>query len=72
MPTVTIDLTGPQAARVADAYGDKLGLGVPVNMAQFKAHLIEEIKGVVRGYEHRVAINAAVAAVAPPEPIDPT
>ena len=72
MPTITIDLTGPQATRVAAAYGNYLELGAPADMAQFKAHIIKEIQNTVLAYEHREAINAAVAAVVPPASIDPT
>ena len=70
MPTLTINLTAPQAARVATAYGKELGLvddtdpenPIPrdADMDEVKAKVINQIKGVVFGQE-RTALVAAVA-----------
>ena len=70
MPTLTIDFTAPQAARIAAAYGKELGLvddtdpenPVPrdANMAEVKHKVIQQIKGVVFRQE-RAALVAAVA-----------
>ena len=73
MPTLTINFTADQASRIAAAYGDKIVHGgAPLTMAQFKAHLIAEMKSTVLSYETRQAHRAAVAAAPKPASIDPT
>lgn len=72
MPTLTIDFTAPHATRLAAAYGAKMGLSGPCNMAEFKAYLMKEFRSEVLAYETREAYNAAIAAAQVPSPIDPT
>lgn len=69
MPTLTIDITAPHAARLATAMGNKLGLPGDANMADAKADVIQYLKGIVRSYETQQAAKAATDAVGN---IDPT
>lgn len=62
MPSLTITVTTEQAQRVADAYGDKLGLNGPATMADVKSALIAEMKTVVRNYELGRAYRAVTVA----------
>lgn len=63
MATVTITTTGPQDARLAPAFGDKLNLGRDATVAEVKAWLIAELQAVVRDYEFRQA-QAAITTSA--------
>lgn len=69
MPTLTIEITGPHAQRIATAFGAKHGSGRDATMAEFKADVTQYIKGVVRSYETEQAARAAADAV---EDIDPS
>lgn len=68
MPTLTIDITAPHAARLATALGNKLGLPGDATLADAKADVINYLKGVVRSYETQVAATAAADAVGNIEP----
>ena len=60
MATVTITTTAPQDARLAPAYGAKLGLGRNATTAEVKAYLIGVLQADVRNYEFQIA-QAAIA-----------
>ena len=69
MSTLTITTDSGQDARLAPAFGNKLGLEGNANAAQIKADIIEYIKGVVHSYETRQAAIAAADGVVPmPDP----
>lgn len=68
MATLTINTTGAQDARIAAAWGARLGLGGPANAAQVKAAIIDmAIRSVVQDYEQRLS-NQGFAFTA----LDPT
>lgn len=72
MATVTITTTAPQDARLAPAYGYKLGLkdasGNPRNAttADVKAYLIDVLQADVRNYEYEQAKEGIVTTVFAP------
>lgn len=69
MATLTITTAGPQDARIAAAFGAKLGLEGNANGAQIKADIVAYVKGVVQSYESQQAAIAAANAVVPmPDP----
>lgn len=51
MATVTITTDAAQDARLAPAFGAKLGLGRNATTAEVKADLIAYLRGVVQTYE---------------------
>lgn len=59
MPDLTISMTAPQAARVAAALGDAMGLEQPASMAEAKTFIIGRLKSITRAYERR-QLEAAV------------
>jgi hypothetical protein len=63
MATVTINTTGAEDARIAPAYGAKLGLQRNATAAEVKAALIQSIRDTVLIYEQAQAAQAAAAAV---------
>ena len=65
MAVLTITTTGAQDARIAPAFGAKLGLVGNATGAQIKADLIAYVKGVVQGYETQQAAVAAANSVVP-------
>ena len=75
MGTLTINTTGAQDTRIVAAFTDKLkpvdGSGNPRNAtaADIKAHMVQQLRGIVHTFETRVANEAASAGVTP---IDPT
>lgn len=66
MPTLTIEVTTAQAQRIAAAYGEIFTPpGKPLasaTMAQVRSAIIEELKRVVRNYEHQQGIKAIVVS----------
>jgi hypothetical protein len=61
MPRITIEFTGANATRIADAYGAVLNIdGAPATGPQVKAVLVENIKQVVRSQERAAAERAAL------------
>lgn len=69
MPTLTINITAPHAARLATALGNKLGLPGDANLADAKNEIVQHLRGIVRSYETQVAAVAATDAV---QDINPT
>lgn len=61
MATVTINTTAPDDARLAPAFGAKLGLPGNASTAQVKADLIAYMAKVVQDYEREQAIRALAA-----------
>lgn len=57
MPTLTITTTGPQAARIAAAYGAVLGLGRNATEPEVKAEVIRHLRAVVISQEQQTAIR---------------
>lgn len=74
MPIITIDLTAAQAQRLAPAFKEETGIpegaGAPT-IADVKAYLIDHLKTMVRQYERREAMKAAVSGIADPTAFDP-
>jgi hypothetical protein len=68
MPTQTITTTAQDAADIADAVGDALGLSGPASAAQVKDYQIDGLRQLVRAYKRKKAI----AALTPPADIAPT
>ena len=69
MAVLTITTTAPQDARIAPAFGAKLGLEGNANAAQVKADVIQYVKSVVQSYETQQAAVAAADGVVPmPDP----
>ncbi len=60
MATVTITTTAAQDARLAPAYGAKLGLGRNATVAEVKAYLISVLQADVRNYEYVQAQQSIV------------
>lgn len=58
--SVTISTDSGQDARLAPAFGDKLGLGRNATAAEVKADLISYMRGVVLNYETEQAKKAIV------------
>lgn len=56
MPTITIDVTAAQAARIVSAYG--LGGSNTDMLDKIAWHLKQELIRVVRNHEHQEAVNA--------------
>jgi hypothetical protein len=53
MASITITTDATQDARLAPAFGDKLGLGRNATAVEVKAWLITELQAVVRNYEYQ-------------------
>ena len=74
MVSMTITTTSAQDTRLVAAYTDLLqpvdGSGDPRNAtsAEIKARVIQDIKGVVHGFETREAAATAADAIVPIEP----
>lgn len=68
MPTFSITYTAAEGTRIANAYGDKLGLGQAATQTQVKAALVAEVKSVVRGFEAAQAYKAVTI----PADVEPT
>ena len=68
MATLTINTTGAQDTRIVAAFRDRLD-DPTAGAAEVKAWLIDQLRGVVRSYETRLANEAASAGVVD---IDPT
>ena len=66
MGQFTINTTSAQDQRILDAFQDRYG--EEFGGAQVKQWLIDQLKAVVRGYETRVANEAASAAVTDIDP----
>ena len=68
MPTITIDVTAPQANRISSAFGKAWNLkdndGNPrdATLAELRKFLIDQLAGVVYGMERKEAMEA----VSPP------
>lgn len=69
MGTLTITTTGPQDARIVDAFGKRLNLGRNATAGEVKQQVIMFLVNAVQEQEQRTAINAALAGVTS---IDPT
>jgi len=67
MPDIIITLTALQATRLANAFGNRQGLGVPATLLQIKTYLIDLLKDIVRQEEKAVQEAAIVVS-----PFDPT
>ena len=65
MATLTITTTGAQDARIAAAWGAKLGLPGNASAAQIKADIIRHIQAIVHSYETKRDADAAANAVVP-------
>jgi len=59
MPTITIDMTAPQANRLADAWEEMYG--VRPDLATVKTHLVRELKAIVLHGEKQKAERAAAS-----------
>lgn len=68
MPTQTITTTAQDAADIAEAIGDLMGLSGSASAAQVKDYQIDWLRQQVRAYKRRKAI----AALAAPTDIAPT
>ena len=68
MGTLTINTTAPQDARIAAAFGKRLGLPGNANAAQVKQQVVQFLIEVVQDHEQREAAAAAVAGVTPITP----
>jgi hypothetical protein len=62
MASITITTNAAQDARLAPAYGDKLGLGRNATVAEVKAYLISVLQADVRNYEYEQAKQAIATA----------
>lgn len=69
MPSITINFTNAEAARIADAFSNSFS--VPPTAAGYKTAVINWTKIVVKTYEKRLAVDAAVAAIPDPSDITP-
>ncbi len=65
MGTLTITTTGAQDARIAPAFGKRLGLAGNASAAEVKQQVIMFLVNVVQQYEQEEAAKAAVAGVTP-------
>ncbi len=63
MATITITTQASHDARIAEAYGNFLGLGRNATVAEIKAELVAHAKSVVKNYERNTAINSAVTGI---------
>jgi len=71
MPTISINLTAEQAARLQEAW--RVQFRSPPNMASVKARLIADLKLIVANGERKMARrDMEAAAVAVPPEFDPT
>ncbi len=62
MPNIVLTVTNQQAARISTAFGKALNLGRDATPDEVKQYLIGQVKRVV----HQEELNAAIAAVPPP------
>lgn len=68
MPTLTINFTAPQAARIAAAVGDKLSLGRPATELEVWRWFVDRGRAAVQDYEREQDMKA----IAPRAAFDPT
>lgn len=59
MPTINITISTAQSTRIASALGEVRRLGRPATRAEIKQALIDHLKQVVVGVEHRAQVRAA-------------
>ena len=69
MPTITIDLTPAQAARLQAAWTEQFK--ATPTIADVRARIIEDLRSIVRSGEKKIAARTAAGIVqAPPAPFD--
>jgi hypothetical protein len=67
MPTLTIEVTAQQGARIAEAVGAKQTIPpapvVPATLAECRADLIKYLRQTVQEYEEQKALKSVVPMV---------